>query len=306
MKLCRFDHDRLGLVLGEEVADVTALFDRSPPWPTPAGDWIIRQAIDLGPRLAAAAAGRPKRPLASVRLDSPVAEPGKIIGAPINYRAHIEEAHADEGVGFGRSFADLKDHGLFLKATSALIGPSDEVRLRFPERRTDHEVELVVVIGREASQVPRERALEHVFGYAIGLDMTIRGPEWPVFRKSADTYAVLGPWIVTADEIPDPNALQLSLLVNGDRRQAASTRQLIHDVEALIEYASSFYTLYPGDLIYTGTPEGVGPVQPGDVMDCEIQAIGAMRVTVAGDWFSPAPAADGGVLSRPREPARSY
>ncbi len=306
MKLCRFDHDRLGLVRGDEVADVTALFDRSPPWPAPAGDWIVRQAMDLGPALVAGAAGRPKRPLASVRLESPVAAPGKIVGAPINYRAHIEEARADQGIGFGRSFADLKDHGLFLKATSALIGPCDEVRLRFPERRTDHEVELVVVIGRDASQVPRERALQHVFGYAIGLDMTIRGPEWPVFRKSADTYAVLGPWIATADEIPDPNALDLSLSVNGAVRQQASTRQLIHDVEALVEYASSFYTLHPGDLIYTGTPEGVGPVQPGDVMDCAIEGIGSIRVAVASEWFSHAPAADGGVISRPREPARSY
>ena len=306
MKLCRFDHDRLGLVLGEEVADVTALFDRAPPWPGPPGDWIIRQALELGPVLAAGAAGRPKRPLASVRLESPVAQPGKIIGAPINYRAHIDEAHTDAGIGFGRSFADLKEHGLFLKAASALIGPSDEVRLRFPERRSDHEVELVVVIGREASQVPRERALEHVFGYAIGLDMTVRGPEWPVFRKSADSYAVLGPWIVSADEIADPNRLDLSLKVNGALRQSANTRQLIYDVQALIEYASSFYTLHPGDLIYTGTPEGVSPVQPGDRMDVEIESIGRMQIGVAKAWFSENPAADGGALNRPRETARSY
>ena len=306
MKLCRFDHDRLGLVRGEDVVDVTDLFDRSPPWPAPPGDWIVRQAVALGPTLADKAAGRPARPLAGVRLESPVAQPGKIVGAPINYRAHIEEAHADQGIGFGRSFADLKDHGLFLKAASALIGPSEEVRLRFPERRSDHEIELVVVIGREASQVRRERALEHVFGYAIGLDMTLRGPEWPVFRKSGDTYAVLGPWVVTSDEIEDPNALELSLSVNGELRQKANTRQLIHDVAALIEYASSFYTLHPGDLIYTGTPEGVGPVHPGDVMDCAIEGIGAMRVAVARDWFSRTPAADGGVIDRPRETARSY
>ncbi len=306
MRLCRFDHDRLGVVLGDGVADVTDLFDRAPPWPQPPGDWIIRQALELAPSLGAVAAGRSWRPLASVRLESPVAAPGKIVGAPINYRAHIKEAHADQGIGFGRSFADLKDHGLFLKASSALIGPSDEVRLRFPERRSDHEIELVVVIGREASQVPRERALEHVFGYAIGLDMTVRGPEWPVFRKSGDTYAVLGPWVVTADEIPAPNGLGLSLSVNGEVRQAANTGQLIYDVEALIEYASSFYTLHPGDLIYTGTPEGVGPVRPGDVMDCEIEGVGAMRVVVASDWFSRTPAADGGVLDRPRDTTKTY
>src|SRR3569833_1930729 len=107
MRLCRFDHDRLGLVMGDEVAVVTALFERSQPWPAPPGDWIIRQALELGPSLQAAAAGRPKRPLESVRLESPVAAPCKIIGAPIIYRAHIEEAHADQGIGVGRSFADL-------------------------------------------------------------------------------------------------------------------------------------------------------------------------------------------------------
>ena len=306
MKLCRFDCDRLGLAAGDFVVEVTDLFDRKPPWPLPPGDWIIRQAVEMGPDLAARAAGRPKLPLGDVRLESPVANPGKIIGAPINYRAHIEEAHADQGIGFGRAFADLKEHGLFLKASSALIGPSEAVRLRFPERRSDHELELVVVIGREASQVTHKAALEHVFGYAIGLDMTVRGPEWPVFRKSADTYAVLGPWIVTADEVPDPGRLDLSLKVNGELRQSANTGQLIYDVAALIEYASSFYTLYPGDLIYTGTPEGVSQVQPGDVMDCEIESIGRMHVGVAKAWFSEAPAADGGALTRPPDAASSY
>jgi 2-keto-4-pentenoate hydratase/2-oxohepta-3-ene-1,7-dioic acid hydratase in catechol pathway len=306
MRLCRFQGDRLGLVKGEHLVDITDLFDLAPPWPLPPGDWIIRQAVEMGPSLAVRAEGRGKIPVGDVRLESPVANPGKIIGAPINYRAHIAEAHADQGIGFGRSFADLKEHGLFLKASSALIGPSEEVRLRFPERRSDHEVELVVVVGREASQVSRDRALEHVFGYAIGLDMTVRGPEWPVFRKSADTYAVLGPWIVTADEVPDPNALDLSLRVNGELRQSANTRQLIYDVQALIEYASSFYTLHPGDLIYTGTPEGVSQVAPGDVIDCEIETIGRMHVGVAKAWFSEAPAADGGALARPRDAARSY
>ena len=306
MRLCRFDRDRLGLVDGEAVVDVTDLFDRSPPWPLPPGDWIIRQAVELGPRLEAQAAGRPARPLSEVRLESPVAAPGKIVGAPINYRAHIEEAHSDGGIGFGRSFADLKDHGLFLKANSSLIGPADAVRLRFPERRSDHEVELVAVIGREASQVSREDALGHVFGYAIGLDMTVRGPEWPVLRKSADTYCVLGPWIVTADEIPDPNRLDLSLSVNGELRQCANTRQLIYDVGALIEYASSFYTLQPGDLIYTGTPEGVSQVRPGDVMDAEIEAVGRMQVRVAERWFSQAPACDGGAAGRARAEAKVY
>jgi len=235
-----------------------------------------------------------------------VAAPGKIIGAPINYRAHIDEAQADQAVGYGRALADLRDHGLFFKASSALIGPSDPVRLRFPERRSDHEVELVAVIGREASQVSREQALDCVFGYAIGLDMTVRGPEWPVLRKSADTYAVMGPWIVTADEIGDPNALDLSLAVNGELRQTANTTQLIYDVQALIEYASSFYTLYPGDVIFTGTPEGVSQVRPGDVMEAYIETIGRMRVKVADAWFSEEPARDGGAPQRKQAQLRAY
>jgi 2-keto-4-pentenoate hydratase/2-oxohepta-3-ene-1,7-dioic acid hydratase in catechol pathway len=305
MKLCRFDHDRIGLVRDDEVHDVTHLFDLRPSWPPPPGDIVIRQAWAMRSELGRAA-GAQRHPLAGVRLEAPVASPGKIIGAPINYRAHIDEAHADHGVGFGRSFADLKDHGLFLKANSCLIGPSEEVRLRFPERRTDHEVELVVVIGAEASQIPRERALDHVFGYAIGLDMTVRGPEWPVLRKSCDSYGVLGPWIVTSDEIADPNALELSLEVNGEGRQKASTAQLIYDVQALIEYASSFYTLHPGDLIYTGTPEGVSQVQPGDVMTARTINIGEFMVRVADEWFSHEPARDGGALTRKLQGERTY
>jgi 2-keto-4-pentenoate hydratase/2-oxohepta-3-ene-1,7-dioic acid hydratase in catechol pathway len=288
------------------VSEVTDLFDRNPPWPPGPGDWIIRQALELGDELAARAGRAAGLPLAEVRLESPVAAPGKIIGAPINYRPHIAEAHADQGIGFGRSFADLKDHGLFLKAGSCLIGPSDEVPLRFPERRSDHEVELVVVIGKAASQVSRERALEHVFGYAIGLDMTVRGPEWPVLRKSCDGYGVLGPWIVTADEIGDPGGLDLSLEVNGETRQASNTAGLIYDVPALIEYASSFYTLHPGDLIYTGTPEGVSQVRPGDLMTAAIAGIGRMQVRVAGDWFSDRPAEDGGALVRRRGQGGTY
>jgi len=121
-----------------------------------------------------------------------------------------------------------------------------------------------------------------VFGYCIGLDMTVRGPEFPGFRKSADTFAVLGPWIVTADEIADSNALDLSIRVNGELRQQSNTRYLIYNVQRLIEYASATYTLYPGDVIMTGTPAGVGPVTFGDVLDATVEGVGSMTVRVAG------------------------
>jgi hypothetical protein len=149
-----------------------------------------------------------------------------------------------------------------------------------PERRTDHEVELAVVIGREGSRIAKANALEHVAGYSIGLDITIRGSEDRSFRKSPDGFSVLGPWLVTADEIPDPGTLDLHIAVNGEQRQKSNTRYLILGVPELIELASSFYTLYPGDVIYTGTPEGVSPIDPGDQIVATIERIGTMRVGV--------------------------
>jgi 2-keto-4-pentenoate hydratase/2-oxohepta-3-ene-1,7-dioic acid hydratase in catechol pathway len=149
-----------------------------------------------------------------------------------------------------------------------------------PHRRTDHEVELALVIGKKASLVTRDRALEFVAGYCIGLDITIRGPEERSLRKSPDSYSVLGPWLVTADEIPDPGHLWLRLSVNGEVRQESSTADLILGVPELIEYASSFYTLLPGDVILTGTPSGVSPIQPGDTIAAAIDKIGTMHVHV--------------------------
>jgi 2-keto-4-pentenoate hydratase/2-oxohepta-3-ene-1,7-dioic acid hydratase in catechol pathway len=171
--------------------------------------------------------------------------------------------------------------GMFLKATSSLVGPSEGVRLIKTDRRNDHEVELAVVIGRKAKNVSREDAMRHVAGYCIGLDITIRGPEERSLRKSPDSYCVLGPWLVTRDEIDDPGALALKIEVNGMVKQDAHTSDLILDVAQLIEWGSSFYTLHPGDVLLTGTPQGVGPVRPGDVMTASIERIGAMRVAVS-------------------------
>jgi 2-keto-4-pentenoate hydratase/2-oxohepta-3-ene-1,7-dioic acid hydratase in catechol pathway len=141
-------------------------------------------------------------------------------------------------------------------------------------------VELALVIGKEASYVRREEALEYVAGYCIGLDITIRGPEERSLRKSPETYSVLGPWLVTADEIDDPGDLNVHIAVNGQVRQQSNTRDLILGVPELIEYASSFYTLFPGDVIFTGTPEGVGPLHPGDMISAGIERIGTMEVAV--------------------------
>jgi 2-keto-4-pentenoate hydratase/2-oxohepta-3-ene-1,7-dioic acid hydratase in catechol pathway len=286
MKICRFDDDRLGVVQGDEVLDVSAALDAIPAqkWPYRHGDALIANLPAVLERAKSLAARAPRRKLSAVRLRPPVANPSKIVNAPINYQKHIAEAKADQGIAHGREIKTIGDWGLFLKSPSSLVGAGDPIRLRFPERRNDHEVELAVVIGREANRVPRARALDYVCGYSIGLDMTLRGPEFPSFRKSIDTYSVLAPWMVTADEVPDPNALELWLTVNGEERQRSNTRGMVYDVQRLIEYATSFYTLYPGDLIFSGTPEGVGPVKPGDEIRAGIERVGEFAIRVAPQY----------------------
>lgn len=283
MRLCRFGDDKLGLVDGEFVLDVTQALDVLPAcrWPFPAGDLFIRHLEQIRARIGAIRSTAVRFALADVCLHAPVANPTKIVGAPVNYHKHHAEAVANPAVFSAEHTRRIHEVGLFLKATSSLAGPAEGVRLREPKRRTDHEIELAVVIGRTADRISREQALAYVAGYAIGLDMTIRGSEERSMRKSADSYSVLGPWLVTADEILDPAALDIELYVNDEPRQKANTRDLIVGIAALIEWASAFYTLHPGDIIMTGTPDGVGPVKPGDVMVACINGVGRMTVPVS-------------------------
>jgi len=282
MKLCRFDHDRLGVVVGDDVVDVSDATEQLPitRWPLPFGDPLFCHLDSLRPELELLSRTGRRKPLSDVKLKSPVATPSKLMAAPVNYRAHQAEAIADPTINFGADVKTIEHYGMFLKNPSGLVGPSEGVSLPSTERRMDHEVELAVVIGKSGFRIPRSNARKFVAGYSIGLDMTIRGNEDRSWRKSFDSFAVLGPWVVTPDEIPDPNALDFYLKVNGELRQSSNTRALIFDVDRLIEYASSAYTLHPGDVILTGTPEGVGPVVPGDVMDCYVERIGHMSVPV--------------------------
>ena len=185
----------------------------------------------------------------------------------------------NQGVNFGREIKTIDHYGLFLK-NPVLVGAGEGVDLHFTDRRNDHEVELSLIIGRTAKNVSYENALEYVAAYSIGLDMTVRGTEERSLRKAIDSYSVLGPWLVTADEIADPDRLDFSIHVGTEERQHSNTDKLIFDCRRLIEYGSQFYTLYPGDVIMTGTPEGVGPVVPGDVMHCYCEGIGRMDVAV--------------------------
>src|SRR5439155_20275073 len=220
-------------------------------------------------------------PVDQVNLLAPVANPGKIIAAPVNYSKHLEEALKDKGIHHGNLISEIHKAGMFLKATSAVVGPAQGVKLIHTDRRNDHEVELAIVIGKTAKNVSAADALSHVAGFCIGLDMTIRGPEERSFRKSPDSYCVLGPWLATPDEVGDPGELQLSITVNGEPRQNANTNDLILSVGELIAWCSSFYSLHPGDVILSGTPQDVGPVKVGDTMMATIDRIGSKPVKVS-------------------------
>lgn len=262
MKICRFDDNRVGLVRGDQVYDIT----------TTAGDALV-------PSVPSNLEGLPRKALSAVHLLSPVRRPGKIIAAPVNYKAHIEEMKK-ANISPGFNIWDIEKAGLFLKATSSLVGPSQGIAQRFLDRRTDHEVELVFVIGKTAAEVSRENALSHVAGYCLGLDVTVRGSEDRSFRKSIDTYTVLGPWLTSADEIPDPQKLQITLRQNGEVRQDTNTSDMLWDVARLIEFATRFYTLQPGDVFFTGTPSGVSPLRPGDKLVASSRELGSMEVLV--------------------------
>ena len=283
MKICRYDDNRFGIVRDDVVYDVTSVVEAELPayrYPLPIGDQLIANLEAMRPKLEQAADSADGTPIADVEFRSPVANPTKIIGVPQNYEDHAQEAAADTGISQGLPRRKMEDQGLFLKANSALIGPSDGVAVRFSDRRTDHEAELGVIIGREGSDISYDDALSYVAGYAIAMDMVVRGKEDRSFRKSVDTYAVLGPWLVTADEIADPGQLDFVLTIDNEIRQQNNTRNLVLDLQGQIAWASKFYTLHPGDIIMSGTCAGVGPVKPGDVMHLEFEQIGAMDVPV--------------------------
>jgi 2-keto-4-pentenoate hydratase/2-oxohepta-3-ene-1,7-dioic acid hydratase in catechol pathway len=218
--------------------------------------------------------------LADVRLLAPIERPGKYLAIGMNYAKHIEEA---KRLGQPTPTSQF----WFNKQTSCLAGPYDDIDPGVTEQ-LDYEVELGVVIGKTAKGVSEAGAKDHVFGYVVANDVTAR--DWqrhsPTFTigKSFDTHGPIGPWIVTADEIPDPHALKLRCLVNGEVRQESDTSELVYNVWQQIAYLSTAFTLEAGDLLATGTPSGVGIgmkpprfLQPGDVVRCEIDGIGAIE-----------------------------
>jgi 2,4-diketo-3-deoxy-L-fuconate hydrolase len=276
VRICRYQIDptspvRIGLVEGDRLYDVTAAADRLPSlrWPFPPGDLFIANLEMLKPVMLALRATADPVPVADVLLKCPVANPGKFLCGAGNHQSVLARG------------GHPRDLGLLFKMTSAAAGPSDGVELRWTDRVTFHEMELAIIIGTAGTLIPAETALDHVAGYAIGLDMTMQGKEFPSFGKSFDSYGVIGPWMVTADEIPDPSIMDYELSVNGETRQKDSIASLILDVPHLIEHVSSIMTLHPGDVIFSGTPPAsVGPVVVGDIMHARLSGVGAMTVAV--------------------------
>lgn len=286
MKLCRFDEDRLGVVVGDTIHDITNIQTeiRNGARYDMRGDAVIAALPEWRERMETAAESAATIRVSDVALLPPIARPSKTMAAPVNYAAHVAEMKAQphvtgEDKGPSRP-PGIQNQGIFLKSNSAVVGPAEGVAIRFPDRRNDHEVEFVIVIGKQGSRIKKEDALDYIAGYTLGLDMTVRGVEDRSFRKSCDGYAPLGPWMVTADEIPDPNNVPFTVHLNGNLQQDAHTKDMIFDVQRLIEFASEFYTIYPGDVLFTGSPPGVSEVQPGDVMHCACDIIGEMDVTV--------------------------
>lgn len=250
---------------------------------------LIKNYSDLRDNLEREAGKGNGFALDSLELTAPVSDPSKIVAAPVNYIDHMTEMN---------QASHIDSLGVFLKAPSSLLGHNGTVRLPYFDRRFDQEGELCVVVGKEASNVSSELALDYVFGYSVLLDITMRGGEDRSTRKSFNTFTPMGPWIVTKDEITALERMQLKCWVNGDLRQHAKISDLIWDVPKLFEYISSVMTLYPGDVISTGTPKGVGPIDDGDTIAAEISGVGLLSVVVssAGASNSPTKGAATGAL----------
>lgn len=271
MKIALFNENSVGVIDGSNVIDITELIAWNKEVPQASLVGMMGDFEDLKPKIEAGIGSCPVYPISDVSLRAPVPNPSKIIAAPINYILHKQEMN---------TALTVDRLGFFLKSPSSIIGPDQTVLLPFKDRRVDHEAEIAFVVGKEAKDVKAEDASKYIFGYLALMDITVRGKEDRPWRKSFDTFTPIGPWIVTADEVENPNQLQMNLWVNDEIRQSANTRDLIYDCYKFFEAASSVMTLLPGDIVTTGTPEGVAPITKGDTVRIHIERIGEFSVQV--------------------------
>jgi 2-keto-4-pentenoate hydratase/2-oxohepta-3-ene-1,7-dioic acid hydratase in catechol pathway len=269
---------RAAVQRGDSFVDVHATDPHVPP--------SVRQILEGGPELLRAVEEVAQRPqaiqveAAKVRFHAPVPDPRKIVCIGLNYKDHAAESGAPIP----------REPILFSKYPTALVGHGEAIVLPPVSQEVDYEAELVIVVGRHGKNLAAATATEHVAGYTVGHDVSARdwqlkkdGKQWMV-GKTFDTFAPCGPVLVTADEVPDPHNLGIRLRLNGQTMQDSTTKQLIFGVGQILAYLSQVFTLEPGDLIYTGTPPGVGfarkpPVflKGGDVVEVEIDGLGVLR-----------------------------
>jgi 2-keto-4-pentenoate hydratase/2-oxohepta-3-ene-1,7-dioic acid hydratase in catechol pathway len=287
MRLVRFTAGDTPAVPGVLVdGRVHALSDILPDAPRDIRD-LIAGWDNVGAAIGHAAIAAGGVPLSDVTLRAPIPQPGKILAIGLNYADHIEESK-ESGLEVPT------EQAWFCKQPTSVNDPNGEVELPRVSAMLDYEVELVAVVGRRGRHIGREAAPAHIFGYAAGNAFTVRDwqhrtPQW-MLSKSFDTHCPFGPAIVTADEAGDPHALGIRCFVNGELRQSSSTRHLVFDLWDQIAHLSQAMTLEPGDLIFTGTPGGIGfgskpyrPLKVGDVVRCEIDGLGAIENRVVAE-----------------------
>jgi 2-keto-4-pentenoate hydratase/2-oxohepta-3-ene-1,7-dioic acid hydratase in catechol pathway len=279
MKIANFNQGRIGIVDGDSIADVSDIIAYDPvSWPPTGMLRFIASFDHIKPQILERLSTAERVPVSKALLNCPIAWPNKVIAYPANYHAHIGEMKT--GTGLISKF-DASGQGFFLKSNSSLSGPHDPIVLpALPDREIHHECELAIIIGKGGRSIPCEQALEHIFGYSCLIDVVVRGKEERVMRKSFDSFCPMGPYLTTADEVPRYDDIGLELSVNGKLRQKANTRDLIVGVPEMIAMASSVMTLYPGDIIASGTPAGVGPLQSGDRVAIRIGGVGEMTLDV--------------------------
>jgi 2-keto-4-pentenoate hydratase/2-oxohepta-3-ene-1,7-dioic acid hydratase in catechol pathway len=272
----------VGATLNDRCVDLSAV-DAKLPTTLKA---VLTHPEGLMAAAGALAHGLSRGPFVTGRQMAPVADPGKVFCIGLNYRDHALESGSPIP----------SEPVVFSKFSQAVIGPGDAIVLPRVAHEVDYEAELVVVIGKAGKNIPREAAWKHVAGYTVGNDVSARdwqkgrpGGQW-LLGKTPDTFAPTGPWLVTADEIGDPHALRIQLRLNGETMQNSSTKELIFGVDQLIAHISQLVTLQPGDLIFTGTPPGVGaarkpPVflKAGDAVEVDIEAVGVLKNPVVAE-----------------------
>ncbi|WP_226008374.1 fumarylacetoacetate hydrolase family protein [Natrinema salinisoli] len=273
MRLVRFNDDRLGLLTDDDsIIDVTDELGLETNDPLKE---YVRKDLDASEY----ADEDPDYDRKEITIESPVRRPGKVIAAPLNYENHVEEALADKDIVTEEWFT-IEDKGYFLKAPSSVAGPEDGIELPFNDRRVDHEIELAFVMGEDVKDIDAEDAWDAILGYTILLDVSVRGDQDRSNRKSYDTFTIIGPSVTTADEIDNPHDLEMELQLNGETKQQQNTGGMIYSCADIVEYASIGATLEAGDVVTTGTPEGVSPLSDGDTIEAEIEDVGAMTVDV--------------------------